>query len=206
MIESQLKPSGIVSPRVVSAFHAVAREDFVAPDRRNLAYIDAAQPLGHGRSLLPPLSLGRLIEAADIGATDRLLVVGAATGYSAALCARLAAHVVALESDPALAARARAVLANLANVTLVEGPLEAGWAALAPYSAILIDGGVEAFPQSLVAQLAEGGRCVAIVHGDDGVPRASVGRWRAGHLHVEPLAQSGGDLLSAFRKPRGFQF
>jgi protein-L-isoaspartate(D-aspartate) O-methyltransferase len=206
MIDSQLKPCGIVSPRVVAAFYAVPREDFVPEARRQLAYVDAPQPLGGGRELLPPLSLGTLIEAAEATVGDRALVVGAATGYSAAILAELAGHVIALESDPALAAHARRALDGRANVRVVEGPLEAGWADGAPYTLILIDGAVETLPPELIAQLAEGGRLLTILSGRDHVPRAAKGRKQAGILHLEPFAERGGKLLPPFRKAPAFQF
>ena len=206
MIESQLKPSGIVSPRTVAAFFAVPREAFVAPDRRNLAYVDAAQPLGNGRELMTPLSLGLLVEDAAATAKDHVLVVGATTGYAAAILAHMAGTVVALESDAALAEAARANLAAYPNVSVAEGPLEAGWAEKAPYSIILIDGAVETLPADLIAQLTEGGRLFAILAGSDGVARAARGRKQAGALQLEPFAHSAGTVLPPFRKAPAFRF
>ena len=204
MIDSQLKPCGVVNPRTSAAFFAVAREDFVAEGRRGLAYVDAAQPLGNGRELLSPLSLGLLVEEAHVMPGETALVVGAATGYSAAILAHLGARVTALESDPALAARARAALADTARVQ--EGPLDAGASFGSPYDLILIDGGVEIVPDTLIAQLAEGGRMVAIVHGSDGVGRASKGVKRAGVVRLEPFAEAAAAILPPFRKAPAFQF
>lgn len=206
MIDSQLKPCGVISPRVSAAFFAVAREAFVAPGRRGLAYVDAAQPLGNGRELLAPLSLGLLLQHAEVTPADTVLVVGGATGYSAALLAMLAGRVTALEADAALAETARAALGGTTNVSVVEGPLESGWASGAPYSLILIDGAVEQLPPELIAQLAEGGRLMAIVIGSDGVSRAAKGLKRAGHLQLEPFAEAPGSLLPPFGKAPAFQF
>lgn len=206
MIESQLKPCGIVTPRVVAAFFAVAREDYVLPDRRGLAYVDAPQPVGSGRELLSPLSLGRLIEEAMPEEDDRVLVIGAATGYSAAVLSGLAGHVTALESDAALAARAREQLRVYTNVAVVEGPLESGWADGAPYTLILVDGAVEKLPDDLAAQLAEGGRLFTILVGPDGVARAARGRKQSGLLHLDPFAETSGSLLPGFRRPPAFTF
>ena len=205
MIDSQLKPCGVVSPRTVAAFHAVAREDFVAEGRRGLAYVDAAQPLGHGREMMAPLSLGLLVEAAVVQPGERVLVVGAGTGYSAAILARMGARVVALESEPALAAAARAALRDT-DVEVVEGPLEGGVPAQAPYDLILIDGAVELLPPELIAQLAEGGRLVAIHHGSDGVSRAAKGLKRAGIVPLEPFGEAAAALLPPFRKAPAFRF
>lgn len=206
MIDSQLKPCGVIDPRIVAAFHAVPREAFVPAARRRLAYVDAAQPLTQGREIMAPLSLGLMLQAARPHAEDRALVVGAATGYSAALLARLVAHVVALEADADLAARARETLADVPNIELAVGPLEAGWPAGAPYSLILIDGAIEEMPQPLVAQLAEGGRMTAIVHGSDGVARAALGRKQAGQLQLVPFAEAPAAILPPFRKAPAFQF
>ncbi len=206
MIDSQLKPCGVVSPRVVSAFFAVPREDFVAPSRRGLAYVDAAQPLGNGRELLAPLSLGHLIEEAAPRADDRVLIVGAATGYSAAVIGQIAEHVIALESDAELAAAARTNLAGQDHVRVVEGPLAAGASDFGPYSLILIDGAVETLPSDLIAQLAEGGRLLAISTGSDGVGRAAKGINRAGIVRLEPFAEAVGSVLPSFGKAPAFRF
>jgi protein-L-isoaspartate(D-aspartate) O-methyltransferase len=206
MIDSQLKPCGIVSPRVVTAFYRVAREDFLPEGRRALAYVDAAQPLGSGRELLAPLSLGTLVEEAQPQPSDKVLIIGTGTGYSAAILAELAGSVTAVESVPELAAAARAALADRQAVRLVEGPLEDGAPDGAPYSLILIDGGVEILPDALIAQLAEGGRLFAILHGTDGVGRAAKGRKQAGILPLEPFAEAVGAILPPFRKAPAFRF
>lgn len=206
MIESQLKPCGVTTPRVVAAFYAVERADFVPQDRRGVAYMDRPHRFGNGRELMAPLSLGYLLEEASLRPDDRALVIGAGTGYGAAVLSRLAGSVVALESDADLAGRARELLADRPNVSVVEGPLEAGWAAGAPYSFILIDGAFEEQPAVLVEQLAEGGRVAAIVVGDDGVARASLGRLYAGIVHFEPFADSSAAILPPFRKAPTFRF
>lgn len=206
MIDSQLKPCGVIAPEIVAAFHAVPREQFVAPERRRLAYIDAPQPLPGGREMLAPLSLGLLLQAAHPMQADRALVVGAATGYSAALLARLVAQVVALEVDPDLLEAARANLAALPNVEPVAGALDAGWPAGAPYTLILIDGAIEEMPRQLIAQLAEGGRLTAIVHGGDAVARAAIGRKQAGQLQLVPFAEAPAAVLPPFRKAPAFRF
>jgi protein-L-isoaspartate(D-aspartate) O-methyltransferase len=204
MIESQLKPCGIVDPATVAAFWAVPREAFVAPGREALAYIDKPQPVGNGRALLAPLSLGHLIEAARPRAGERVLLVGAATGYSAAVLARFDVTLTALESEPALAARARALLPP--GVAVVEGPLETGWPAHAPFGLILIEGAIEETPTDLVAQLAEGGRLATILVGEDGVARAALGRKQAGQLHFECFADVSGAVLPPFAKAPVFTF
>lgn len=206
MIDSQMKPCGIVNPRTSAAFYTVLRETYVAPGREGVAYADAPQLLGNGRELLMPLSIGHLVESAKMTPEDRVLVIGAATGYAAAIAAELAGSVVALESDAALAARARANLAHYPHVEVAEGPLEAGWPAGQPYTCILIDGAVQLLPPELIAQLAEGGRLTAIMVGEDGVPRAAIGHKRNGLLRLEPFAEAPGAILAAFKKAPAFTF
>src|SRR6185436_16130834 len=99
MVASQLRTTGVNDPRVIAAMGVVARERFVPADRRALAYADAGIPLGHGRALSPPMVLGRLLTEGRLNGSEHALVVGAATGYSAAVLARLVASVVALEED-----------------------------------------------------------------------------------------------------------
>lgn len=206
MIDSQLKPCGVVSPRTVAAFYAIAREDFVPPARRALAYVDAAQPLGEGRELMAPLSLGLLVEHAAVQPGDRALVVGAGTGYSAAILSAMGARVTALESDPALAQAARTALAGNPDIQVVEGSLQGGAPDGAPYDLILIDGAVELLPPDLIAQLAEGGRLVAIHVGSDGVSRAAKGIKRAGIVPLEPFGEAAAAILPPFRRPHAFRF
>lgn len=208
MIESQLMPCGIVRSAVVTAFHAIPRHLFVAPERAALAYVDAEQPMGGGRTMMPPLSLGYLMQHAGPVAGERVLVVAAGTGYSAALLAHMGAHVTALEEDPALAARARETLASVGapDVAVVEGPIAEGWPAHAPYGLMHLDGAVETLPPSLIAQLAEGGRVAAIVRGEDGVMRASIGRMAAGRLRFVAVAEAAAPIIPVFRKAEGFRF
>lgn len=206
MIDSQLKPCGVTSPQTAAAFFAVPREDFVLPEMRGLAYAEMSQSLGHGREMMPPLSLGHMVEVARVTPDDHVLVVGAGTGYAAAILAETAHDVVALESEPELAAQARSSCVGWRNIQVVEGPLEAGHESAAPYSLILIDGAVEFVSQPLIDQLAEDGRLVTIFIGEDGVSRASIGRKAAGLFVLDPFAETSAALLPPFRKTRSFQF
>ncbi|CAA9495367.1 MAG: Protein-L-isoaspartate O-methyltransferase [uncultured Sphingomonadaceae bacterium] len=205
MVDSQLRPDAVNDARVVAAMAAVPRERFVPPHLATLAYIDRPLPLGGGRGLSPPVAVGRLLTEAEIEPDDRVLVVGHAGGYSAALLARLAAYVVALEEEPALAEIGRRTLADLANVLPVEGPLAAGHPAGAPYDVILIDGAVEAIPDALVEQLRDGGRLAAAVN-EDGVTRLVIGRRAGGGFGYISFADSAAAALPGFRRPRAFVF
>jgi protein-L-isoaspartate(D-aspartate) O-methyltransferase len=133
-----------------------------------------------------------------------VLVIGAATGYSAAVAARLAKSVVALEEQPDLVAFARRALADT-EVEVVEGPLNAGWPQRGPYDFILIDGAIEFVPQAIIDQVAEGGELAAAIL-DSGVPRLSVGRVVGGAFGSAAYADSAAPILPGFLKPRTFSF
>ena len=165
MVDGQVRTADVTDLRLIAAMLEVARETFVSPAMAGLAYLDLDVPVGEGalRRLLKPMVLAKLIQAADLGATDRVLDVGCATGYAAAVLARVAGHVVAIEQDTALAQRARTALAALPNVTVVSGPLTEGWTQSGPYDAILIEGATEVVPETLLRQLKDGGRLVCVL-------------------------------------------
>ncbi len=205
MVSGQLRTTAVSDPRVVAAMEYVARENFVPFDRRALAYVDVAVPLGNGRALNPPMATGRLLNEAGVRASDHVLVVGAATGYSAEVLSRLAKSVVALESDADLAKLAKANLAGQSSVTLVSGDLAAGWAKGAPYDVILIDGAVDSLPPALIKQLADGGRlATAIV--EDGVVRLAVGTKAGDGFGLNAFVEADAVRLPGFVIPKTFQF
>jgi protein-L-isoaspartate(D-aspartate) O-methyltransferase len=173
-------------------------------ERATLAYADALVPLPGGRALNPPMAIGRMLSEARLTGSERALVIGAATGYSAALLARLAASVVALEEDPALAGFAREALVGT-GVELVEGPLTAGHAAGAPYDFVLIDGAVEQVPEAIVAQVADGGE-IALALVDQGITRLCTGRVVAGAFGTHIYSDAATAVLPGFAKPRPFSF
>ncbi len=204
MVASQLRTTGVNDPRVVGAMGAVPRERFVPPERCALAYADTLVPLGHDRQLNPPMALGRMLSEARLRGGERALVIGAATGYSAAVLARLAASVTAVEEVPELAAFARRALDGT-GVELVEGPLGEGHAEGAPYDFILVDGAVEQVPPAIVDQLADGGE-FALALLDEGVTRLCVGRVVAGAFGTNAVSDAAAAVLPGFEKPRGFSF
>lgn len=204
MIASQLRTTGVNDPQVLAAIGSVARERFVPADRAATAYAEISVPLGGGRAMGPPMALGRLLAEVRPRAGERALVVGAATGYSAAVMHALTGHVVAVEEDAGLAALARDALAGT-GVELVEGPLRDGHAAGAPYDVILIDGAVESVPQPLVEQLAREGRMAAAIV-DRGVTRLAVGRRGGSGFALLPFADADAALLPGFSMPAGFRF
>jgi protein-L-isoaspartate(D-aspartate) O-methyltransferase len=204
MVASQLRTTGVNDPRVVAAMGEVPRERFVPEERCALAYADALVPLTPGRALNPPMALGRMLTEARLRGAERALVIGAATGYSAAVLARLVASVTALEEDDELAAFAKAALAG-SGVTLVKGALAKGWAKAGPYDFILIDGAVETVPPAIVDQIADGGT-LALALLDEGVSRLAIGRSIAGAFGTTIFADAAAATLPGFAKPRGFSF
>lgn len=204
MVASQLRTTGVADARVLAAVGEVPRERFVPEERVAAAYADASVPLANGRELSPPMATARLLSEAGPRGHERAMVIGAATGYSAALLDRLAASVVAVEEDPALAAFARQALAGT-SVRLVEGPLAEGYEQGAPYDLILIDGAVEAVPDAIVAQLAQGGRLAAAIL-DRGVTRLGIGRKAGGGFGFTIFTDAAAAILPGFVRPKTFSF
>lgn len=204
MVSNQLRTSAVNDMKVVEAMRAIPREAFMPADRAALAYIDTPVPVGEGRAINPPLVVGRLLTALEPGKGDRALVIGAGTGYSAAVLAEIGLDVTALEENAALAAFAEGALAGR-GVSVVTGPLAEGWSAAAPYDVILIDGAIEHVPDALKAQLADGGRMAAVVS-ERGVTRLAAGRKAAGTLVLEDFADAEAVALPGFAVPRGFVF
>ena len=204
MVASQLRTSGVNHPAVLAAMGAVPRERFVPEDKVSAAYADAIVSVGDGRELNSPMSLGRMLDEVDPREGERALLVGAATGYAAAVLARIVGEVVAVEEDAALAARARQALKGT-GVKLVEGPSAKGWKKGAPYDLILIDGAVEYVPDALIDQLADGGRLVTGMV-DDRVQRLALGRRAGTAFGIAPFADVGTAVLPGFVRPREFVF
>jgi protein-L-isoaspartate(D-aspartate) O-methyltransferase len=171
MVDSQIRTNDVTNKRLLEALYTVPREAFAPASARALAYMDSDLPVAPangsapGRRLLAPMTFAKLTQLAAVQESDKVLDVGAATGYSTAVFARLAASVVGLECSPALADEARRTLAALgaSNARTETGPLEAGWPADAPYDVIFFNGSVNKVPENLFADLAEGGRLVAII-------------------------------------------
>jgi len=180
MVDGQVRTTDVTSAPLIDAMLSVPREFFVDAGQRDLAYIDEDIRIsvgangGGARYLMEPSPLAKLLQLAEIDASDSVLDVGCGTGYSAAILSQLARSVVALESDPALAEAAKSALSGLGcqNVTVVTGPLPQGQAAKGPYNVIFIGGSVEEVPAALLDQLAEEGRLVAVEgQGNAGVAR-----------------------------------
>ena len=200
MIESQLRPQGVTDPAVLDAMRRIPRENFLPSHTRPLAYVDRAVAIGEGRFLAAPAVLGQLLTQMMPEVGQRALVVGAGTGYSAAILLAMGLDVVALESDAGLCAAARDQ-----GIKVTEEPLEQGHAAGAPYDQILIDGAVEYIPDAIVAQLADGGR-LGTALSDRGITRLAIGRKAGDAFGTLSVGDAGVPALPGFQRPRVFTF
>ncbi|MDB5533411.1 MAG: protein-L-isoaspartate(D-aspartate) O-methyltransferase [Hyphomicrobiales bacterium] len=215
MVDCQLRTFEITDRAVLDAALDIPREIFLPGLPEAVVYSDRILQIGAAsgrkRSMLAPMVVARLIQAANITPTDRVLVVGAGTGYTAALIGRLAAQVFALESDAEMSSLATANFAHIGatNIEVATGPLAAGLQQQAPFDVIVIDGAIEVQPDSLIAQLKEGGCLTAVVH-----PAAAAGRRgkatlfekNSGRIGSRMLFDAAGDLLEGFEKKAEFSF
>ncbi len=165
MVETQLRPSGVTDPALLHALRTIARERFVPPAHRALAYGDLDIPVQDDRQLLAPRTLARLIQALAIHAGDRVLEIAGATGYGGALLASLGGNVTVLEPSPDLSFMARAALdaCGFGSVKIVSTDCRMGWAEGAFYDAIVLHGAAQFVPDAWLTQLNEGGRLAVIV-------------------------------------------
>lgn len=210
MVSSQLRPNAVNDPRVVVAMSRVARERFLPVAARPFAYLDRAVPLGAARFQNVPMATGRLLTEAYLEPSDRVLLIGATGGYTAAVLAEIVARVVAVERDPGLATMARAALAGDDRVVVVEAGFDVGAPEHGPYDVLIIDGAVDAVPHALVLQLVPGGRVTTgLIDGslvDGGVMRLASGRRSAGGFGLAAFADVDCVALPGFDRPRGFVF
>ncbi|NIJ37877.1 protein-L-isoaspartate(D-aspartate) O-methyltransferase [Sphingopyxis panaciterrae] len=204
MIDSQLRTNDVIDPVVVGAMAEAPREAYVPAALAGVAYMDRAIALDHGRALNPPLVTGRLLVAAAIRPGVRVLLIGSATGYTAALLALMDAEVHAVEEQAELMATARARATDDA-IRWVEGPLNAGAPDAAPFDRIIIEGAIEALPEALVVQLAEGGRLVA-ARREGAVTRLVQGVKTGGTIALRSFADMDAAPLPGFAAPAGFRF
>lgn len=211
MVESQLRTNKVTNTAIIEAFEAVPRELFVPKSYRGIAYLDEDLPIGDGRHLMEPLVLARLLQEARIAATDAVLDIGCATGYSTVVLARLAASVLGLEAVEPMVDEANRLLTelNCDNAAVIQGALPEGYAKQAPYNVIVLNGAVETIPAALVDQLAEGGRLVAVLREPGqiaGVGRAVIVSKTGGVASRRVLFDAATPLLPGFAKELGFVF
>jgi protein-L-isoaspartate(D-aspartate) O-methyltransferase len=209
MVDRQVRPHDVNDLRILGSLLEIPRERFLDPSHAQIAYLDTEVPVSteSRRALLKPIVFGKLLQAAGIRESERVLDVGCATGYSAAVLARLAREVVALEEDAALMRTATTNLGSLGatNVTVVTGPLTAGWPHGAPYDVIMLEGRSEIAPEPLFDQLNDGGRLLAVI-GSAPMGKAMAYTKTGKHVTALPLFDAGAPVLPGFIKPAEFVF
>ena len=203
MVDSQVRTNDVTDLRVLSALDEVPRERFLPPSAAALAYLDLDVPIGNSRRLLKPMVLAKLLQAAGLHAGDRVLDVGSGTGYSAAVIARIASQVVALEQETALSRIGSGALPS--NVRVVSGPLTNGWVQEAPYDAIVVEGSTEVVPQTLCQQLKDGGRLVCVL-GSRPSSKGMLYRRSGDEVGGRPIFDAWAAVLPGFAKKPVFAF
>ena len=165
MIEQQIRPWNVLDQDVLDLLHVVKREQFVPEAYQNLAFADVEIPLPGGDTMFNPKIEARILQELNLKKHEKVLEIGAGSGYMAALMAHKAQHVTAVELSPQVKALAEQNLkkAGIDNVTVVEGNGAAGWEQGAPYDVIVISGGLESLPEAFLRQVKVGGRIAAIV-------------------------------------------
>jgi protein-L-isoaspartate(D-aspartate) O-methyltransferase len=213
MVDGQVRTSDVTHLGIIAAMLDIPREAFVPESQAAFAYLDRDVPIAEAtatepaRYLIKPMVLARLIQAANPASADRVLVIGAGTGYSAAVLSRLAAQVTALEENESLFDQARSVLSSLGshNINVIHGYLADGAPDSAPYDVVLIDGGVETVPDRLCTQLSSRGRLLAIeVTGPAG--KAKLLQPVNGRFSGRELFDAYAPVLPGFSVARAFVF
>ena len=208
MVDCQLRTNKLVDDALIAAFSEIPRERFVPEAMQAIAYVDEDIPLGNGRYLMEPMVFARILQELAITPGDIVLDVGCATGYSSAILSRMAATVVALECDHAMATLANDLLTSLSadNAIVIEGPLAEGYAKQGPYDVIWVGGAVAEISDRLSDQLAEGGRLAAVI--DDGTRpgEAYLMLKRHGIVSRRALFDANVPRLPGFEPKMGFVF
>jgi protein-L-isoaspartate(D-aspartate) O-methyltransferase len=211
MVDGQVRTADVTDSRILDAMLEVPRETFVPEGKQALAYLDLDLDVSANgqpkRCLIKPVVTAKLMHAAAIKQGDKVLVVGAASGYAAALVAKLAGQVTATESDPALAAKASSLLGQLGcgNVTVKTAAAADGDTAGAPYDVIVLNGATEIVPEGLYRQLGEGGRLVGVFAASQ-PPRATIVTRSHGDFGHRTLFDAAVPVLPGLERRPAFVF
>lgn len=205
MVDTQVRPSDVTKFPIIAAMLAIPREAYVPDALREAAYVGENLDIAPRRVLLEPRTLAKMLDALDIGPGELVLDLGAGLGYSAAVIARLADAVIAVEEDDTLAAEAQRRLSaqGVDNAAVHAGPLAQGAARHGPYDVILVEGAVETIPDTVLAQLKDGGRIGALfMEGSLGIVR--IGFKRDGAMTWRFAFNATAPVLPGFERPRQF--
>ena len=211
MVDGQVRTADVTDHRILDAMLALPREEFVPASKRALAYLDLDLDVAEGgsvpRCLIKPMLLGKLLQAAEIRAGDNVLIVGCASGYAAAVAARLAGKVTATERDESLAGKARDALSRvgLPNVTVKVAEAPVGDSAGGPYDVILLNGATEIIPDTLCGQLRDGGRLLGVFAASQ-PPRATIVTRSHGDFGYRTLFDASAPVLPGLERVPAFVF
>ena len=205
MVDTQVRPADVTKFPIIDAMLSVPREDFVPNSKREAAYIGETLDLGGGRALLEPRSFAKMLDALSIDPRDVVLDLACGLGYSTAVIAHMAEFVVGIEDDAARAEEAQALLSEhgIDNAAIMHAELAEGAAKSGPYDIIIVEGGVETVPDTIIAQLQEGGR-IAAVFLEEHLGVARVGHKLDGAVTWRYAFNAGAPLLQGFEKKRSF--
>lgn len=208
MIEQQIRPWDVLDQSILSLLAVVKREDFVPEAHRNMAFFDTEVPLGHGQCMLAPKVEGRMLQELDVRRHERVLEIGAGSGYMAALLGHKAREVVTIDTVPELVTMAIANLrrAAITNVNVLQGDGSATLPTPGPFDVIVLSGSVPAVPKALLAELKVGGRLIGIV-GQEPVMRATlVTRVGEQEYRTTEIFDTVAPRLTGFTEPSRFSF
>ena len=207
MVDTQVRPSDVTKFPIIDAMLSIPRESFVPAASREAAYMGENLALGHGRVLLEPRTLAKMLDALAISNAELVLDIGCGMGYSAAVIAHMAEAVVAVEEDESLAQEAVEALMQEGadNAVVHTGALAEGAAGHGPYDVIIIEGGVSDVPPAILEQLKEGGRIAALFM-EDALGEVRIGHKRGGQISWRMAFNAAAPVLDGFKSAPAFQF
>lgn len=206
MVDTQVRPSDVTKFPIIDAMLTIPREEFVPAAKREAAYMGENLELGAGRVLLEPRTLAKMLDALDVSQDELVLDIGSGIGYSAAVIARMAEAVVALEEDETLASEAVEALMAVGadNVIAQTGALTQGAAEHGPYDVIVIEGAVQSLPNDIAAQLKDGGR-IAAIFVEGALGEARIGHKQNGQISWRMAFNAGAPVLPGFERAAVFE-
>jgi protein-L-isoaspartate(D-aspartate) O-methyltransferase len=205
MVDTQVRPSDVTKYPIIEALLAVAREDFVPDAQREAAYADLNMDLGDNRTLIEVRTLAKILDALDIQSDELVLDVGCGLGYSTAVAARMAQMVIGVEQDELMSADAQLQLAEAGadNAIVHVGALTEGAPEHGPYDVIMVQGGVEELPDSLLDQLKDGGR-IAVIFMNGALGEVKVGYKRGDQISWRFEFNAGAPVMPGFERAAAF--
>ncbi len=205
MVDTQIRPSDVTKFPIIEAFLSVPREKFVPDGKREAAYIGENFKIGQSRVILEPRTLAKLLDALDIRNDELVLDIGPGLGYSSAVISPMAEVVIAVEDDSSMANEAEEILTEVGadNVVIQIGKLEDGAPEHGPYDVIILQGGVEKIPSSILKQLKNGGR-VGAIFVEEGLGTAKIGFKLNDKINWRYSFNAAAPVLPGFFKQKDF--